>query len=447
VTTPLRPDTHYVRSGDVHIAYQVFGDAPLDLVIVPTWISQVEHLWEEPRVVDFLERVTSFARVITFDRRGSGLSDRAVGAPDLESQMEDVLAVMDAAGSERAALLAQLEGGPMALMFAATHRERSSSVVLFSSWARLTRAPGYECGNTPEEREALVGGMLHAWGSGRRGPLLVPSLAGDAGFARWFGALERLAASPGSAREIMDLIGHYYVRDVLSTVEVPTLVMNRREDELVDRCHSRYLASAIAGAKHMEMPGRDTLLPFGEIGPVVDEIEEFLTGTKRIRPSGRILATVLFTDIVGSTKLAADVGDRRWRELLDRHSDVTGVALHRFRGNRIKSTGDGLLATFDGPARAIRCAQEVVGELDRIDIPLRVGLHTGEIEMVGDDVAGLAVHIGARVCQAAGPGQVLASSTVRDLVVGSEIRFADRGTHELRGVPYEWRLYEVLDEA
>jgi class 3 adenylate cyclase len=440
-------DTHYARSGDVHIAYQVFGDAPLDLVIVPTWISQVEHLWEEPRVVDFLERLSSFARLILFDRRGSGLSDRAVGAPTLEGQMDDVLAVMDAAGSRRAAHLAQLEGGPMALMFAATHRERSSSVVLFSSWARLTRAPGYDCGNTPEEREALIGGMLHRWGSGRRGPLLVPSLADDQKFAAWFGRLERLAADPGAAGAIMHLIGRYDVRDVLPTVEVPTLVMNRREDALIDRCHSLYLAENIDGARHIEMPGGDTLLPFGDIGPVVEEIEEFLTGTRRVRASGRVLATVLFTDIVESTRLAAELGDRRWRGLLDRHSDVAGRALDRYRGQRIKSTGDGLLATFDGPARAIRCAQSMTGELERDGIPIRSGLHTGEIELVGDDVAGLAVHIGARVCEAARPGEVLTSSTVRDLVVGSEIRFADRGTHELRGVPYEWRLYEVLDDG
>ncbi len=443
----MQAETHYAHSGDVHIAYQVFGDAPLDLVIVPTWISQVEHLWEEPRVVDFLERLSLFARVILFDRRGSGLSERAVSAPTLEGQMDDVLAVMEAAGSRRAALLAQLEGGPMALMFAATHRERTSSVVLFSSWARLTRAPGYDCGNSLQEREQLIGGMLHGWGSGHRGPLLVPSLAKDRKFAAWYGRLERLAADPGAANAIMHLIGRYDVRDVLPTVGAPTLVMNRRDDALIERCHSLYLAEHIKGAKHLELPGEDTLLPFGDIGPVVEEIEEFLTGTRHIRPSGRVLATVLFTDIVGSTQLAAEVGDRRWRGLLDRHSLVAGQALDRFNGQQIKSTGDGLLATFDGPARAIRCAQRMTGELERDGIPLRVGLHTGEIELVGDDVAGLAVHIGARVCEAAGAGEVLASSTVRDLVVGSEIRFADRGTHELRGVPYEWRLYEVLGDG
>ena len=443
----MRPDTHYAHSGDVHIAYQVFGDGPLDLVIVPTWISQVEHLWEEPRVVDFLERLASFSRVILFDRRGSGLSDRLSGAPTLESQMDDVLAVMDAAGSQRAALLAQLEGGPMALMFATTHRERSSSdrplLVMGAPdprarlrlRQRARRARAARGGDAPRLGVRAARPAARALARRRqalRGVVRPPRAPGH---------------EPRRGKGDHGLIGRYDVREVLPTIEVPTLVMNRGEDELIDRCHSFYLAENIAGARHVEMPGPDTLLPFGDITPVVEEIEEFLTGTRRVRPSGRVLATVLFTDIVGSTQLAAEIGDRRWRQLLDQHDDVTSHALALFRGQRIKSTGDGLLATFDGPARAIRCAREVMGDMDRLGVPLRIGLHTGEIELVGDDVAGLAVHIGARVCQAADPGQVLASSTVRDLVVGSEIRFADRGTRELRGVPYEWRLYEALDEG
>jgi class 3 adenylate cyclase len=439
------PATRYARSGDVHIAYQVIGDAPVDLIVVPTWISHLEYLWEEPRVADFLERVASFARVILFDRRGSGLSDPIAGAPTLESQMDDVLAVMDAAGSRRAALFAQLEGGAMALLFAATHAERTSSLALFSSWARLTRAPDYDCGEDPQEREAMVDGLLSAWGSGRRAAMLAPSCIGDPEFRHWFGRLERFAASPGTAKTIMELIGRDDVREVLDAVNVPTLVMNRRDDALIDPCHSRYLAARIAGARHVELPGRDTLFPFGDITLALEELEELVTGGRAPRASDRVLATVMFTDIVGSTELAAQAGDLEWRRVLDRHDRVTAQTVDEYRGHKVKSTGDGLLATFDGPARAIRCAQELVRRVKDFGLSLRVGLHTGEIEVVGSDVAGVAVHLGARVCAEAGRDEILASSTVHDLVIGSGLEFADRGAHELRGVPGEWRLYQVLN--
>jgi class 3 adenylate cyclase len=441
------PETRYARSGDVHIAYQVVGDAPLDLVIVPTWISHVEHVWDEPRVASFLERLTTFARVILFDRPGSGLSDPVDEAPTLETQMDHLLAVMDAAGSRRAALFAQLEGGAMALMFAATHAERISSLALFSSWARLTRAPDYPCGDEPHDREAMVAGLLSSWGSGRRAAMLAPSCTADPDFRRWFGRLERFAASPGAAKVIMELIGRDDVREVLATVNVPTLVMNRRDDALIDPCHSRYLASQIAGARHLELPGRDTLFPFGDIAMAVDEIEELVAGGRGHRPSDRVLATVMFTDIVGSTEMAARAGDREWRRLLSRHDQLATQTVEEYRGHKVKSTGDGLLATFDGPARAIRCAQELVRRMRDFGLSVRVGLHTGEIEIVGSDVAGLAVHLGARVCAAAGPDEILTSSTVHDLVIGSGLEFADRGRHELRGVPGDWRLYQVLGEG
>jgi class 3 adenylate cyclase len=441
----LTPETRYARSGDVHIAYQAVGDAPVDLIIIPTWVSHVEHVWEEPRVASFLEHVTTFARLILFDRRGSGLSDPVAAAPTLESQMDDVLAVMNAAGSRRAALFAQLEGGAMALLFAATHADRISSLALFSSWARLTRAPDYECGDDPQQREAMVEGLLAAWGSGRRASMLAPTCTGDPAFRRWFGRLERLAASPGTAKEIMEVIGRDDVREVLDTVNVPTLVINRRDDALIDPCHSRYLASRISGARHVELSGRDTMFPFGDITVALEELEELVTGARRPRPSDRVLATVMFTDIVGSTQMAAEAGDREWRELLNRHDQLTTEAIDEYRGHKVKSTGDGLLATFDGPARAIRCAQELLCRVRDVGLSLRVGLHTGEVELVGSDVAGLAVHLGARVCAAAGRDEIFASSTVHDLVIGSGLEFADRGRRELRGVPGDWRLYEVLN--
>jgi len=437
------PETRYAKSGDIHIAYQVTGDGPIDLVYVPTWISHVEHLWEEPRVARFFERLASFARLILFDRRGSGLSDPAP-APALEEQMDDVLAVLDAVGSERAALFAQLEGGGMATMFAATHPERTGALVLFTAWARIVYDTDYEWANTDEEREGLVEELTAGWGTKEQFPALAPSTAGEARFEEWFAKLQRLGASPGVARRMFEVVGSYDVRPVLPTIRVPTLVMNRADDPQIDPRHSRYLAEHIPDARYLELEGRDSLAPFGDGDAVLDEIEEFLTGDRHRREPDRVLATVLFTDIVGSTKRAAELGDRRWRELLHEHDSLVRRELERFRGRFVKSTGDGVLATFDGPARGIRCAGRVVECVRELGLELRAGLHTGESEVIGDDVGGLAVHIGARVSRAAGPGEVLVSSTVKDLVVGSGLEFDDRGTRELRGVPGEWRLFAVM---
>ncbi len=439
----MQPETRYAKSGDIHIAYQTLGDGPRDLIYVPTWISQVEHLWEEPRVAYFFERLASFARLILFDRRGSGLSDPVGGAPTLEEQMDDVLAVMAAAGSERAALLGQIEGGPMAILFAATHPERTAALALFSTWARIARGDGYECGNTVERRDELVHEILERWGTGQRMIQFVPSSAADDRLRLWFGKLERLGASPGTARSIIDLIGRYDVRDILPTITVPTLVMTRGEGGNIDPCHSRYLADNIPGAKLIRFAGDDTLAPFGDPDPVLEELEELVTGARAPR-TDRILATVLFTDIVGSTGRAAELGDRRWRELLARHDDLVRSQLRSFRGREIKSTGDGFLATFDGPARGIECARSIAVAASEMGLEIRAGLHTGECEVIGDDVGGLAVHIAARVSAAAAAEEVLVSSTVRDLVVGSGIRFDDKGMRELKGVPDEWRLFSVL---
>jgi len=437
------PETRYAKSGDIHIAYQVTGDGPIDLVYVPTWISHVEHLWEEPRVARFFERLASFARLILFDRRGSGLSDPAP-APALEEQMDDVLAVLDAVGSERAALFAQLEGGGMATMFAATHPERTGALVLFAAWARIVYDEGYEWANAPEARAQLVEELTTGWGTKERLPGLAPSVAEEPRFQEWFAKLQRLGASPGVARRMFEVVGSYDVRPVLPTIRVPTLVMNRADDPQIDPRHSRYLAEHIPDARYLELEGRDSLAVFEDGDAVVDEIEEFLTGDRHRREPDRVLATVLFTDIVGSTKRAAELGDRRWRELLHEHDSLVRRELERFRGRFVKSTGDGVLATFDGPARGIRCAGRVVECVRELGLELRAGLHTGESEVIGDDVGGLAVHIGARVSQAAGPGEVLVSSTVKDLVVGSGLEFDDRGTRELRGVPGEWRLFAVM---
>jgi class 3 adenylate cyclase len=441
------PETRYAQSGDVHIAYQVVGDGPLDLVYVPTWISQVEHLWEERSVARFLERLASFSRLILFDRRGAGLSDPILTAATLEDQMDDVLAVMDAADSERAALVATLEGGAMATLFAATYPDRTSALALYATFARATRAEDYQLAWTAEEREAVQAKFFEGWGESERAAAraaaFAPSLAKDEQFLAWWARLERLAASPGTHRRIFALVGEHDVRDVLPTIRVPTLVMHRAGDQFLNPAHSRYLAEHIPGARYVELPGDDNLLVAGDSDAILGEIEEFLTGARHEREPDRVLATVMFTDIVGSTERASELGDSRWRDLLGRHDALVRRALERHRGREVKTVGDGFLATFDGPARAIRCASAISESVPELGLDIRAGLHTGECEVMNGDVGGMAVHIGARVAARAGPGEILVSSTVKDLVVGSGIEFADRGAHELKGVPGEWRLFAV----
>ena len=414
----------------------------MDLVYVPTWISQVEHLWEEPRAAGFCERLGSFARVIMFDRRGAGLSDPVLGTPPLEDQMDDVLAVMDAAGSDRAAIFAQAEGGMMGALFAATHPSAHRTWCCSRRGRACSPPPTIRGGSRPSCANSLSPLVEH-WGEGRFGALLAPTEAGNEDFIAWFAKLERLSASPGTAGRVVREMGFADVRDVLPTIRVPTLLMNRAEDEILEPGHTRYLAEHISGARHVELPGRETLAIFGDSDAVLDEIEEFITGARQERRRDRVLATVLFTDICDSTKHAAELGDKQWRELLRRHDDQSRRAIARLRGREVKATGDGFLATFDGPARGIQCARAVVEAVRPLGIEVRAGLHTGECEVIGDDVGGMAVHIGARVMGCAGPGEVLVSSTVKDLVVGSGIGFEERGAHELRGVPGEWRLFLV----
>jgi pimeloyl-ACP methyl ester carboxylesterase len=432
----------YARSGDVHIAYRIFGDGPRDVVLIPGTLSHAELFWEFPPNEYLLKRFTSFARVIVFDKRGQGLSDR-VAEQTLEERIGDVRAVMDAAGSERAAIFGWSEGGPMSLMFSATYPDRTSALVLCGSFASMKAEPW-----AIAERQ-WAGFLQHIethWGEGVLVPINAPSRAKDEVFLRWFGRLERATASPGA---ILDLFRANYeidVRHLLPSIRVPTLVLHREGDKTIPVACGRYLAQHISGAKYIELPGDDHLLQAFEqelLDRVIDEIEEFITGTRHRPEPDRVLATVMFTDIVRSTERAAELGDHRWRELLSNYYDLLRRELTTFRGREVNTAGDGLLATFDGPARAIRCAGSVRERMRSLGLQVRTGLHTGECELIGEDIGGIAVHIAARVAATAEPDEVLVSSTVKDLVAGAGLRFTDRGAHSLKGVPGEWRLFVV----
>ena len=421
----------------------------VDLVYVPTFFGAVEHYWEYPSTASFFQRLAECGRLVLFDRRNTGMSDVSFdGGYALEDQIEDVIAVMDAAGVERAGIFAQLEGSMMASLFAGTRPDRVSSLALYAPFARLTRAEGYPHGLTADERrEQVIEPALERWGEGTRGLPLAPSLDDDPEFVEWFAKLERLTAGPGLMRRLMDLNTDTDVRAILPQVRVPTLVLSRPNTIFYEHGHAEYVANNIPGARLVELPGTDIFIAGGDMEPFMSELEEFFTGTRRERQPDRVLATVLFTDIVGSTQRAAELGDSRWRRLLDRHNELVRRHLARHEGREIKTIGDGFLATFDGPARGVRCATELADEVRRLGIEIRAGLHTGECEIVGDDVAGMAVNIGARVSALAGAGEVLVSGTVKDLVVGSGLEFADRGEHELKGVPGAWRLYEAAGAA
>lgn len=438
----MAPQTKYARSGDIHIAYQVIGDGPIDLVYVPSWMSQVEVYWEEPRIARYFERLASFSRLIMFDRRGTGLSDPVAGTPTLEEQIDDVVAVLDAADSREAAVFAWLEGGAMAALFAATHPGRTRALVLYEAMAKMSWAPDYPWPPTREERAATL--EAFSWGDGARIVGLWPRAANDPRLIEWAGRLERLSVSPGTARKLFMMNAEVDIRAVLPSISVPTLVVHRARDRYIDIRHSRYLAEHIPGARYVELAG-DEVFSFGRgQDSLVDEVEEFLTGARRAPHPERVLATVMFSDIVGSTQRAAELGDRGWRDVLSSVEGTVKRELSVYRGHAVKSMGDGFLATFDGPARGIRCAVAIRDALhEQFGLELRSGLHTGEIELIGSDVGGIAVHIGARVGASAGPGEVVVSGTVKDLVVGSGISFDDRGEHELRGVPGEWRLWAV----
>jgi pimeloyl-ACP methyl ester carboxylesterase len=436
-------ETRYAQSGDVSIAYQVIGEGGLDVVLVPGAFTHLEHLQLEPRVVHLNQRLASFSRLITFDKRGTGLSDRTVAIPTLEQRMDDVRAVMDAVGSERAALFGVSEGGPMSMLFAATYPERTVALVLFGTYARGSWAEDYPWGRRLEELNAQLTGIRAAWGTGASITRYAPSLAGDESFRQWWAALERTAASPGAATALIRMNADIDARHVLDAIRVPTLVLHRRDDQAFKVEQGRYIAERVPGAKYVELPGADHIPMAGDTDRLVDEIEEFLTGVRHGAEHNRVLATVLFTDVVKSTEHAATLGDRRWRELLERHHAMVRRELAVFRGREIDTAGDGFLAAFDGPARAIRAARTITDKVKLMGLEVRAGLHTGECEMIGDKLSGIAVHIGARVAGLADAGEVLVSSTVKDLVAGSGLRFRERGAHELKGVPGPWQLYSL----
>ena len=441
----MRPTTRYAKSGDYSIAYQVVGDAALDLVVVPGFVSHLEHAWENTAYAHFLERLASFSRLILFDKRGTGLSDRVPlrQLPDLDERMDDVRAVMEAVGSERAALLGVSEGGPMSILFATTHPDRVLSLILYGTYARRLRDVDYPWAPTLEDHRIFIDRTHQDWGGPAGAEVWAPTLADDENFRRWWAQFLRLGASPAAARGVLEMTLQIDVRELLPAIRVPTLVLHRTGDRRIEVGGSRYLAGRIPGAKLVELPGSDHLIWAGDSDAVVDEIEEFSPGPRHLAEPTRVLATVLFTDVVDSTRRAARIGDTRWRALVDDHDRLVRAEIARFRGERVERRGDGFLATFDGPARAIRCASAIVERVHELGIQVRAGLHTGEIELIGEGVAGIAVHIGARVASLAGPDEVLVSSTVKDLVAGSTLSFSERGTYDLKGVPGSWRIYRV----
>jgi pimeloyl-ACP methyl ester carboxylesterase/class 3 adenylate cyclase len=454
VNASTPPETRYATSGDVQIAYQAFGEGP-DLVWVPGWVSQLDLHWDEPSLARFLRRLASFARVIVFDRRGVGLSDRVDAArlPSLEARMDDVGAVLDDLGVDRAAILGQGYGTPIATLFAATYPERVSSLVLYAPVAKAgLRTDDYPWGSTEEEHEAWLERSARLWGTNEFAAewlaRLAPSAVGDERTLEWTARVMRAAGSPAASREFARMNAGMDVRAVLPLVHVPTLVLVREHAiapkggvDIDSAAETRWIAAQIPGASLVLTPGRDYLPWIGDQDALVDEIATFVTGTRPVRAPERVLATVMFTDLVGSTGRVAELGDRRWRELLEEHNVVVRRLLDRFGGREIDRAGDGFLATFDGPARAVRCALAIVSELAALGLDVRAGVHTGEVELMGEGIGGIAVHIGARVAGLGGAGEVLVTRTVKDLTVGSGIELVERGTHELRGVPGEWELF------
>jgi len=437
----MTPETKYARSGDVSIAYQVVGDGPVDVIYVPPFVSNLELQWQDPQQARYLQRLASFSRLVMFDKRGTGLSDRS-GIATLEERMDDVRAVMDAVGVERAAVFGTSEGGAMSLLFATTYPERVQALVLYGAYARILSAPDYPEGLSPEFAAARLEDLRSRWGQGAMATFLAPERATDVAFmerqARW----ERLSASPGAAAVLYRMICEIDVRHLLPTVRVPTLILHREGDP-THAPRSRFLGRHIPGARMVELPGKEYYPFLGDQDTLLGEIEEFLTGTRSRPDVDRVLATVLFTDIVDATRTAVELGDEKWRELLESHHTLIREEIKRFRGREVDTAGDGFLAAFDCPARAVRAAAAIVNRVRQLGLRVRAGIHTGECDVMDNKLSGVAVHTGARVASEAEPDEVLVSSTVKDLVAGSGLRFRDRGTFELKGIPGRWQLYSV----
>jgi pimeloyl-ACP methyl ester carboxylesterase len=436
----MHPVTRYAKSGDVHVAYQVFGEGP-DLVVAPGFVSHIENYWDEPHFARSLSKVSSFCRVVLFDKRGTGLSDRVAHLPHMDERMDDLRAVMDAVGIERANLFGISEGGSLATLFAASHPERTQSLVLYGSFARFRHwIP------TDHAWDALMKYMDEAWGTGKSLPAFAPSKANDPAIQQWWGKFERLGASPSAAIALMRMNREIDISGILHSINVPTLVVHCTGDTLVSVEGGRELAEGIPGARLVEIPGADHLFFLDDDASdrMLAEMQEFLTGARSAPVVDRVLATVVFEDIVDSTKRADAQGDRAWRDLLEAHDKAVRQELSRFRGREVKSLGDGFLATFDGPARAIHCASAIRNSLRGFHVPVRIGLHTGEVELAKNDVRGIAVHIASRVAQLGGPNDVLVSRTVKDLVAGSGIKFEDFGAHALKGIPEPWQVFRAV---
>jgi len=437
------PETHYVKSDDVHIAYQVIGDGPIDLLFVPGFVSNVEAGWRNPELSAFYRRLASFSRLILFDKRGTGMSDRGTHDFTLEQRMHDVQAILDAIGSKQAALFGVSEGGPMSLLYAATYPHRTSALAIYGSYAKRSRAPDYPYGWDDAQWTRVLEDIETSWGSPTS--LTVSGRAGnDPQRAEGLAAYFRSSASPGAAAAIMRMNREIDVRDILPATRVPTLVAHRTADPVIEVGQARYLAEHIPGARLIEFAGPDHQPWQGNSDAVLDAVEQFFTGASRVHEHERVLATVLFADIAGSTERVAAMGDKPWKELLNEFYRRTRGVLQDYRGREISTAGDGFLASFEGPARAIRCASALNSAVQPLNLQVRCGIHTGECELIGNDLAGIAVHIGARVAGLATPGEVLVSQTVRDLVAGSGLAFEDRGTHRLKGVPDEWRLFHAV---
>jgi class 3 adenylate cyclase/alpha-beta hydrolase superfamily lysophospholipase len=442
----MEPTTRYAQSGDASIAYQVMGEGAVDVLVVPGWVTQIEHLWEAPAARRFFGRLAEFSRLIIYDRRGTGLSDDLADNHTLEQDVLDALAVLDAVGSSRVVVYSKWMGGPASVLLAADHPERVSALVMYASAARSSWAPDYEWAMTPEQRDELVAGNVGEWGEGSNRELQrwAPSAVGDPAMVAWFARLQRLIASPSQARRRWRESGEHDVREVLPRIEVPTLVMHRPQELVWDVRHSQYLAEHIPDARYVELEGEDAIDFVGNTDAIVEEVEEFLTGVRGGGARARALLTVMFTDIVDSTRRASELGDAHWRDLLARHDEVVRKELARYGGREVKTMGDGFLVTFAGaPSSALRCALAVTAAASEIGVDVRIGVHTGECELIGDDIGGMAVHIASRVNGLAGPGQVLVSSPVSGAVAGGEFVFEDRGTHELKGVPGEWSLWAL----